>query len=681
MGWTRLLDSQQSHDTPTHSLCLTLLTSLHGHFPLCTSLIAVLRLCVYSVVRAVNVFRDPRWGRGQETPGEDTYLTSQYAFHFIQGMQRGDSQYLTVSASCKHFAGYDLENWGGHDRSSYNALINPQDLVETYLPPFLACMKDAAAASVMCAYNAINGVPSCANSFLLNTVARQTWGWDGYVVSDCQALSNLYDTFHYVATHSEQVKVAMQSGVDLGCDTAFSQYGEQAVRDGNITVADVDRAFTRLSMSWLRMGYFDPSAQQPYMQYGWDHVNTTAHRALAKQAALESITLLKNSGGVLPLSPTLTTSANFTIALIGPHTDNSAAQVGVYAGEACGVSTPYTELVRRGVRVIRVRGCDINSTDTSNFTAALAAAQQASLVLYVGGIDSSIEKESVDRSSLALPSIQLQLIQALEKVGKTLVVVLMSGGGVDVSYLRDSPHTSALLWMGYPSQAGGDALVDVLLGLYSPAGRLPVTWYPAVYAAQVAMTDQSMRPSTTSPGRTYKFYTGAPVFAFGFGLSYSRFSYSAVLPVPATYSTQQLSASARLSSLTADISLTINVTNVGTVASSVSVLAFLSTVSLSDPSVPVSPPLKELFDYTRLPSLSPGQSQIVLFGLNYRILAHVDADGHQWLLPGTYRIAIQQEEELVTHFELLGKAELLEPFPTPHTVSAESAGKEEVLMS
>lgn len=315
-----------------------------------------------------------------------------------------------------------------------------------------------------------------------------------------------------------------------------------------------------------------------------------------------------------------------------------------------------------GVKVNYVYGTDVNGTSQDGFADAVAAAQAADIVIYVGGINQSIESEGNDRNTIDLPGQQVQLIQALGQVGKPLIVVIWGGGGVDVSDARDSKAVNAILWQGYPSQSGGDALVEVLFGAYAPAGKLPVTWYPADYVNQVPMTDQSMRPSANNPGRTYKFYSGTPVYPFGQGLSYSTFSYSVVQEESvSTYDINALAASAKVDDRLKDVQMTVNVTNTGKVASEVVVLAFVS----SNASMPgVTPPIKELFDYAR-PMLAVGESTTIIFGLSYRVLAHVDEDGHQWLLPGTYKLAINNEEDALHHVELTGEAVMIEDFPTP----------------
>ena len=492
----------------------------------------------------------------------------------------------------------------------------------------------------------------------MNEIARERWGWEGWITSDCDAVGNIYDSHHYTNNFSTLVQITLRAGCDIDCGGTLSAHGNQAYADGAINDYDLDLALFRQFSSLVRLGYFDPAETQPYRQYGWERVNTTASHLLDQRATLESIVLLKNADNTLPLQ-----AGNLkTIALIGPHANNPGVQEGNYNGTPCFISTPYAAMsALPNVKVILARGVDVNSTDRSGFDEAMNAAKAADVVVYIGGLDESIESEGHDRNTIDLPGQQLPLLVQLESVGKPLVVILFGGGGVDVAYLRDSPNTKAVIWAGYPSQSGGSSLVDVLFGRYSPAGRLPVTWYIADYVNQVPMTDQSMRASATNPGRTYKFYTGLPVYPFGHGLSYTTFSYETVEAVRPQYLISDLATNAVTDDRLKDVGLTINVTNTGSVRSDVVVLAYLSSNTSFDG---VTPPIKELFDYARI-NLRPGQSRVITFGLSYRVLGHVDDKGHQWLLPGQYTVKIQNEEELVHEFELVGEATLIEDFPTP----------------
>ena len=583
-------------------------------------------------------------------------------YYLIRGYQEGeDSRYYKIVADCKHYAGYDIEDWHGNERYGYNAVISMQDLVETYLPSFKSCLKDAHVGSAMCSYNAVNGVPACANGFLMNDIARNRWDWDGWITSDCDAVGNIYDSHHYTSNFSTLVQITLRAGCDIDCGGTLSAHGVQAYNDGAITDYDLNLALLRQFSSLVRLGYFDPPERQVYRSYGWEHVNTTGAHLLDRTATLESIVLLKNDANALPLS----TDNVKSIALVGPHANNPGIQEGNYNGRPCFIHTPFSVLsAMQGMTVNYAQGVDVNTTRTSGFDAAVSAAKSSDVIVYVGGIDEQVESEGHDRNTIDLPGQQINLIKQLEATGKPLIVILFGGGGVDITYLRDSSNTHAIIWAGYPAQSGGDALVDVLFGRYSPAGRLPVTWYPAEYVDQVPMTDQSMRSSSSNPGRTYKFYTGKPVFAFGTGLSYTTFQYTTVDQVRPVYSIADLAPNALADDKQADIALTINVTNSGSVRSDVVVLAFVSS-SVSPAGV--TPPIKELFDYARVHRLAPGATESIVFGLSYRVLTHIDDKGAAWLLPGKYAIKIQNEEEIVHEFELVGEATMIEALPEPTT--------------
>ena len=281
----------------------------------------------------INIFRDPRWGRGQETPGEDPFLTSEYVYALINGLQRGDDErYLKIAADCKHYAAYDLEHWNGTDRTQFNAIVSDQDLLETYLPPFESCIHDAKVASIMCSYNAVNGIPSCANRFLLQTLAREAYHLDGFVVSDCDAVGTIMGGHHYTTTVQDTVAVALHAGTDLDCGGFYAQHTQAALDNKTIVEADIDQALTRTFNVLVRLGYFDPPEQQSYRQLSKTDVDTTESRQLTLEAAQQSIVLLKNANKALPLD--INQLQNKKIALIGPTANATTLMQGNYHGTA-----------------------------------------------------------------------------------------------------------------------------------------------------------------------------------------------------------------------------------------------------------------------------------------------------------------------------------------------------------
>lgn len=615
----------------------------------------------------INIFRDPRWGRGQETPGEDPYLSGEFAVQFVRGLQTGeDSRYYKTVADCKHYAGYDLEHWGGEDRSNYNAIINDQDLVETYLPSFESCVKDGKVGSLMCSYNSVNGIPSCANSFFIETILRDHWNMDPYVwvVSDCGAIEEIFTTHHYTQTETEAVAAGLKAGVDIDCGPWYSKWGNQAYAEGLINDSDLDTALVRQFVSLVRMGYFDAGENQPYRQYDKSKINSDAHHSLALQSARESMVLLKNINYTLPINPKSVT----TIALIGPNADATGQLLGNYEAPApfiISIQQALEEYSSQGIKINYAQGCEINSTKTSGFKAAIAIAQEADVVIYVGGIDTHIEYEGHDRPTIDLPGQQLSLLSQLSQVAKSPIVTVMIGAGsLDLSQLKADNNIGSIVWAGYPGQSGGQAVIDVLMGVFSPSGRLVSTHYPADYVNQVPMTDQSMRASDTNPGRTYKFYTGEPVFAFGDGLSYSDFTITlgnSTQPVKSIYSIDELIKNAAIDDRLSDISYYLNITNNGPMVSDVTALAFLSSSSINYENI--SPPIKTLFDFTHQHSVKVGETRSVWLSLTYRQLVHTDNDGHQWLIPGDYKIMIDNDSKYENCFTLIGEPALVKAWP------------------
>ncbi|KAK4265862.1 hypothetical protein QN277_026856 [Acacia crassicarpa] len=480
----------------------------------------------------VNIFRDPRWGRGQETPGEDPHVAAKYAANYVRGLQGdGPGNRLKVAACCKHYTAYDLDNWKGIDRFHFNAKVSKQDLADTYDVPFKACVVDGGVASVMCSYNQVNGKPTCADPDLLRNTIRGEWKLNGYIVSDCDSVGVLYDTQHYTQTPEEAAADAIRAGLDLDCGPFLALHTADAIRLGHISENDLNLALANLLTVQMRLGMFDgePSAH-PYGNLGPRDVCTPAHQELALEAARQGIVLLQNKGNTLPLSPT----RHRTVAVIGPNSDVTTTMIGNYAGVACGYTSPLQGIARY-VKTIHHNGCNnVMCTGNQLFGSAEMAARHADATVLVVGLDQSLEAEFRDRVGLLLPGFQQQLVSRVARASKgPVVLVLMSGGPIDVTFAKNDPKIGAILWVGYPGQAGGTAIADVLFGRTNPGGKLPMTWYPEGYVNKVPMTVMDMRPNPASgyPGRTYRFYKGPVVFPFGHGLSYTRFSHSlAVAP-------------------------------------------------------------------------------------------------------------------------------------------------------
>ncbi|MBA0592572.1 hypothetical protein Gorai_009551 [Gossypium raimondii] len=476
----------------------------------------------------VNIFRDPRWGRGQETPGEDPVLAGTYAAYYVKGLQGNDGDRLKVAACCKHFTAYDLDNWNGVDRFHFNAQVSKQDIEDTFDVPFKMCVQDGNVASVMCSYNEVNGVPTCADPNLLRNTVRGQWKLDGYIVSDCDSVGVFYNTQHYTTTPEQAAADAIKAGLDLDCGPFLAQHSEDAVKQGLLNEVDINNALVNTLRVQMRLGMFDgePSVQ-PFGKLGPKDVCTPSNQELALEAARQGIVLLKNSGVSLPLSH----RRHQTVAVIGPNSDATVSMIGNYAGVACGYTSPL-QGIGSYVKTIHQLGCaNVACRDDKLFSAAIDAARQADATILVMGLDQSIEAEFRDRTGLLLPGRQQELVSKVAKASKgPTVLVLMSGGPIDVSFAKNDPRIGAILWAGYPGQAGGAAIADVLYGTTNPGGKLPMTWYPQDYVSNLAMTDMAMRSSRhrNYPGRTYRFYKGPVVYPFGHGLSYTNFVHTIV---------------------------------------------------------------------------------------------------------------------------------------------------------
>ncbi|XP_057966666.1 probable beta-D-xylosidase 2 [Malania oleifera] len=477
----------------------------------------------------VNIFRDPRWGRGQETPGEDPVVAGKYAARYVRGLQ-GDAagDRLKVAACCKHFTAYDLDNWNGVDRFHFNALVSKQDIEDTFNVPFRACVKEGKVSSVMCSYNQVNGVPTCADPKLLRKTIRGQWGLDGYIVSDCDSVGVFYDNQHFTSTPEEAAADAIKAGLDLDCGPFLALHTQDAIKKGILGEVDVNNALTNTLTVQMRLGMLDgePSAQ-PFGNLGPKDVCTPAHQQLALEAARQGIVLLKNKGPSLPLS----TSHHRTVAVIGPNSNVTVTMIGNYAGIACGYASPLAG-VGKYASTIHQMGCvDVACADDGQFGPAIDAARKADATVLFMGLDQNIEAETKDRADLLLPGHQQDLISKVSAASRgPTILVLMSGGPIDLSFAKNDPRILAIIWAGYPGQAGGAAIADVLFGTTNPGGKLPMTWYPQGYLSGVPMTTMDMRssPSKGYPGRTYRFYEGPVVYPFGYGLSYTHFVHTVV---------------------------------------------------------------------------------------------------------------------------------------------------------
>ena len=469
----------------------------------------------------INIFRDPRWGRGQETYGEDPFLTSRLGVNFVKGLQGSHPRYFKTIATPKHYA---VHSGPEADRHHFDAKASWRDMRTTYLPAFQATVQEGQAYSVMGAYNRTNGEACCASETLLQQVLREEWGFDGYVVSDCGAISDIYKHHKLVETAAEASALAVQHGCDLNCGETYA-FLVEAHQKGLISEAIIDRSVKRLFKARFLLGMFDPFEEVPFNAIPYAVVNSPAHQALALETARESMVLLK-SEGVLPLDR----ASIGCIAVIGPKADDELVLRGNYFGAPAQASTIFAGIRERagdGINVRYAPGCDLTTDSKALFAEAVSLAEASDVAVVVLGLSQLFEGEEGqeegnqpgershgDRTSLALPGMQEELLKAIHATGKPVILVLLNGSAVAINWAQ--ANLPAILEAWYPGQAGGLAVGDVLFGDYNPGGRLPVTFYQSEDDLP-AFEDYAMH------GRTYRYFEGKCLYPFGYGLSYSSF--------------------------------------------------------------------------------------------------------------------------------------------------------------
>lgn len=568
----------------------------------------------------INICRDPRWGRGQETYGEDPYLTSRMAVAFVKGLQGDDPNYLKLVATPKHFA---VHSGPECERHRFDAQVSERDLRETYLPAFEACIKEAQAASVMTAYNRTNGEACSASPTLIQKILREEWGFEGYVVSDYLAIGDMYKHHQIVSTEVEAAALAVNAGCDLNAGEAYESL-PIAVQQGLVSEATIDQAVKRLFAARFRLGMFDPPEQVPFAQIPYSVNDSPAHRALARRTAQESIVLLKNEQGFLPLSKDIKITS-----VIGPNASDAEVLLGNYHGTPSKSVTPL-EGIRAALpatSVLYAAGCDIYGQDTTGYAEAIALAQQAEVVIFVGGLSSSIEGEESfeqlelsceqrfrgDRGNLELPSVQQDLLKLLYETGTPVVLLLLNGSMITLNWA--DKHLPAILEAWYPGEEGGSAIADVLFGDYNPAGRLPVTFYNC-------LTDLPRFDDYRMKGRTYRYCKGKPRYPFGYGLSYTTFSYN------------NLQVSADTINPDKSLTISIDVTNSGQRAGDEVVQLYTSHLNSS-----VALPIRQLQGFQRT-NLLPNQTKAISFTLTPRQFQFINDAGKPTIEPGAFRIAV-----------------------------------------
>ncbi|SHH54381.1 beta-glucosidase [Wenyingzhuangia marina] len=586
----------------------------------------------------INIFRDPRWGRGQETYGEDPYLTSILGVSFVKGLQGDHPNYLKTAACAKHFA---VHSGPEKLRHEFNAEVNQKDLWETYLPAFKA-LVDANVESIMCAYNSTNGEPCCSNNYLIDDVLRNTWNFKGHVVSDCWALVDLYNQPNEgghgrVQTAAEAAALAIKTGVNLNCGVTYESLSE-AVKLGMITEKEIDEQLATLLKTRFKLGLFDPVGSNPYDNIPFEVVNSEKHRELSKEAAQKSIVLLKNNG-ILPLKNDL--SKYF---VTGPN----AASIEILLGNYYGVNPNMVTILEGVSKAIEPTsqlqyrlGAMLNKPSINPINYATAHAGNSDVTIVVLGVSSQLEGEEGDSLdsdtagdilSYSLPKNQIDYLKELRKTAdknpedkKPIIAVITGGSAINLSEVQ--ALADAVLFVWYPGEEGGTAVADILFGKVSPSGRLPIT-FPKSIDQLPAFDDYAMK------GRTYKYMDVDPLYPFGFGLSYTTFNYN------------NIKASSSSISKKENVNVEVNITNTGKINADEVVQVYIS-----DKKASVTVPNFKLIKTKRI-HLKAEHSKKIVFELTPEDFEIIKNDGSSTIESGEFNIYIGGSSPMKRSVEL-----------------------------
>jgi beta-glucosidase len=559
----------------------------------------------------INIFRDPRWGRGQETYGEDPYLSGLLGSAFVRGLQGNDPQYLKTAACAKHYA---VHSGPEALRHSFDAIPSRRDFRETYLPAFQSLVEDAKVEAVMCAYNRVYGEPCCGSPELIQQILREEWGFKGHMVSDCGALNDFHSGHNITKDVVESAALALEAGVDVNCGGTYAKGLQQAVEQGLVTENLVDKTLKTLWRTRFRLGLFDPPGSNPFDNISPEVVNSPEHRALSREAARQSMVLLKNNG-ILPLSRNLK-----SIAVVGPHaasTDILLANYYGVTGNAVTVLEGITNKIGIGTKVFYkygVRPYQDNANPVDWVTGSAMSLDAVVAVMGISGLIEGEEGESIasankgDRTELGLPANQVEFLKTLRSRGDTPIILVVTGGS-PVSLAEVEDLVDAILWVWYPGEEGGTAVADLIFGSASPSGRLPIT-FPKSLNQLPAYEDYSMA------GRTYRYMKEEPLYPFGYGLSYTTFEYRSI-----TAGSTSLSKDGRTT-------ISATVTNTGQTGAEEVVQLYASWPESGD-----AAPLFDLKGVERV-YLAPGQTKTVQFEVKASDLQLYDESGQAYLPEG-----------------------------------------------
>ena len=588
----------------------------------------------------INIFRDPRWGRGHETYGEDPYLTAKLGCAYIRGIQGPDPEHLKAAACAKHYAVHSGPEAMRHE---FDARVSVHDLYDTYLYAFKRCVKDAGVEAVMGAYNRVNGEPACGSKTLLQDILRGQFGFQGHVVSDCWAILDFHEHHHVTKTVEESAAMAVNHGCDLNCGKAF-MYLKRAYEQGLVEEKTITEAVERLMDVRIRLGMME-DYPSPYARIPYDVVECPEHIALSVETAKRSMVLLKNDNQFLPLKQ----EKIHTIAVIGPNANSRAALVGNYEGTSSRYITPLEgiqEYTDGKIRVIYAQGCHLYKDQVEflgeakdRFKEAVIAAERADVVVMCLGLDATIEGEegdagneyaSGDKLGLKLPGQQQELLETIAAVGKPVVLTVLAGSALDLSWAQEHAGVPAILECWYPGARGGMAIAEALFGEFSPCGKLPVTFYEGTEFLP-DFTDYSMA------GRTYRYTDAHILYPFGYGLTYSQIHYS------------DAGVDKTDSDMAEDVTVRVNVENRGSypVHETVQVYVRYKERKVYDPGYQ----LKGI----RSVALECGEKKAVSITLSPRDFALISEDGKCLVHPGDYEIAVGGQQPDARSSSLTGQ--------------------------
>jgi beta-glucosidase len=565
----------------------------------------------------INIFRDPRWGRGQETYGEDPFLTATMAKAFVSGLQGNDPKYLKAAGCAKHYA---IHSGPEPSRHVFDVNVSDHDLWDTYLPAFKALVIDAKVAGVMCAYNAYAGQPCCGSDKLMVKILRDDWKFAGYVTSDCGAIDDFWQR-HKTSPDAESAAAdAVLHGTDVECGNVTYKSLVKAVQDGKLSEKEIDASLKRLFTIRFRLGMFDPVEMVKYAQIPTAALESQAHKDHALRMARESIVLLRNKNNLLPFNKTIR-----KIAVLGPNADNANTQLGNYNGQPSVVTTVLQGIkdkLKDTTKIFYSRATNFVDTTGPDFSKLIDSLKDADAVIYVGGISPRLEGEEMkvsqqgfaggDRTTIALPTVQTNFLRALKLSGKPIVFVMMTGSAIAIPWEAD--HIPVIINAWYGGEAAGTAIADVLFGDYNPSGRLPVTFYKGDNDLP-SFEDYSMA------NRTYRYFKGEALYPFGFGLSYTTFKYSGLHLSKKTISKNE--------SLQAEVT----VSNTGKYKGDEVVQLYIAHDGIS------YAPVQALKGFKRI-TLSARQTQKVSFMITPDLLKLVDSGGNSTFTPGKVKIII-----------------------------------------